>query len=417
MRANESRRLGMLGAIARVILVILVMLGLNVTLDTNAEVAALQSGVAFAEDKAEDGKILFFDGREYYEYSLDELRLEKYQNYDTDSIFYEYTRCTDPTTLSYQLFCLTKKANRIPQDAHYYLDEQGNLQIQAEQTGQEVDLAKLIATLGNPFLYQPLYTLPMKKIEPQITKTELEQRKPSFLWAEYTTKLADNRDRTENVRIAGLKLHGLIVKPGEEISFNKIVGPRLPERGYREAKIIVAGKFEDGLGGGVCQVSSTLYNALLLAGLEMVERHNHSIPISYVPLGRDATVVYGQKDLIFRNTTDSHLLLRTEQAGLDLKISVFGGATNVCQNVRIENRIIRTYSPSEIAVADPLLKIGERKILQKGQKGYLVETRRIMASCGQDKVELLARDYYEPIKQVTAVNPEQLPPTNGKANH
>jgi len=394
------------GLIIRIILAMLVIMGLNMFFEIN-NVSAVQDFTIENVGAVED-KIYFTDGVKYYEYTLEELKLEKYQNYDRDSVFCDYTRCTDPTTLSYQLFCLTKKVDKSPVDARFYVDEEGNLQIQAEQTGWAVDLSLLITTLGNPGVYQQIYLLPLKKISPQVTAAELEQYRPAILWSEYTTQLADNPDRTENVRVASQQLNGLVVKPGEIVSFNTAIGPRVPERGYREAKIIVGGKFEDGVGGGVCQVSSTLYNAVLLAGLNIVERHNHSVQISYVPLGRDATVVYAQKDLAFRNETDCYLLFQTKLNGLALNISIYGSGQNIYDKVYLENRIIKTYLPSEIQVPDVSVPAGEKRIIQKGQKGYLVETSRILIIDEQERREILSRDYYEPVQTVLSINPREM---------
>jgi len=210
------------------------------------------------------------------------------------------------------------------------------------------------------------------------------------------------------VRTAAAALDGLIIKPGETVSFNTAVGPRIPERGYRQAKIIAGGKFENGLGGGVCQVSSTLYNALLLAGLEILERSNHSLAIAYVPLGRDATVVYGQKDLVFRNATDRYLLVRSGLEGLKLKIAIWGGGKNPFENIALTSRIIKTYAPAVIKVPDASAPQEESRVVQRGQPGYLVETVRMYTSGGQEITEVQSYDFYETIPEILAINPKKL---------
>lgn len=109
------------------------------------------------------------------------------------------------------------------------------------------------------------------------------------------------RNRTINLKLAAAAINGQIIQPGKTFSFNKTVGPRTKERGYLEATIFVGGKKEQGLGGGICQVSSTLYNAVLNSKLKVVERHTHSLPVTYVPTGKDATVSYGYLDFRFQN--------------------------------------------------------------------------------------------------------------------
>ena len=108
-------------------------------------------------------------------------------------------------------------------------------------------------------------------------------------------------DRTHNLTKAANIINGVMVKPGQVFTFNQTVGPRTGVTGYRDALIIVGDRFEPGTGGGICQVSSTLYNAVLLAGLEIVERYNHGLAVAYIPPGLDATVAYGLQDFRFRN--------------------------------------------------------------------------------------------------------------------
>jgi vancomycin resistance protein YoaR len=115
-----------------------------------------------------------------------------------------------------------------------------------------------------------------------------------------------NINRSSNLRIAASALNGAVVPPGQEFSFNVAVGPREFSTGYKEAMIIIQNEFQPGVGGGICQVSSTLYNAVLLANLPIVERHNHSVAVAYVPTGTDATVTYQSKDFRFRNDTGSN---------------------------------------------------------------------------------------------------------------
>ncbi|ODA38771.1 cell wall-binding repeat-containing protein [Desulfosporosinus sp. BG] len=130
--------------------------------------------------------------------------------------------------------------------------------------------------------------------------------------AQYSTHFDSTLvNRTENLRLAVKALDGKVLAPGERFSFNESVGERTVKAGYKEALIIEGNIFTLGLGGGVCQVSSTLYNAVILAHLEILERHRHTLPISYVPSGEDATVAFPILDFRFRNSTDAYLLIRS----------------------------------------------------------------------------------------------------------
>jgi putative cell wall-binding protein len=147
--------------------------------------------------------------------------------------------------------------------------------------------------------------------------------------AQYTTYFKVSEvNRTENIRLAAKALDGQLLAPGERFSFNERVGERTAEAGYKEALIIEGDVFTPGLGGGICQVSSTLYNAVMLAHLEIVERHPHSLPISYVPPGQDATVAYPYLDFKFRNSSKEYLLIRSFVKGDALTFQFFKKSKN-----------------------------------------------------------------------------------------
>ncbi|MDR3602833.1 MAG: cell wall-binding repeat-containing protein [Desulfosporosinus sp.] len=135
-------------------------------------------------------------------------------------------------------------------------------------------------------------------------------------------------NRTENILLAAKALDGKLLAPGEKFSFNESVGERTAEAGYKEALIIVGNTYTPGLGGGICQVSSTLYNAVILAHLEILERHPHSLPVDYVPSGQDATVSFPILDFRFRNNTDANLLIRSFIKGNTLTCQLYRKTEN-----------------------------------------------------------------------------------------
>lgn len=127
----------------------------------------------------------------------------------------------------------------------------------------------------------------------------------------YTTKFDSSiSGRVDNIDLSAKSIYGVVLGPGDIFSFNRIVGERTKARGYKEANVIVDGDFVNGLGGGICQTSSTLYNVALDAGMEIIERNPHSLPVSYVPEGRDAMVNWGTSDLRFRNNFDYPVLIQ-----------------------------------------------------------------------------------------------------------
>jgi vancomycin resistance protein YoaR len=119
-----------------------------------------------------------------------------------------------------------------------------------------------------------------------------------------TTLLDQSKSRLHNITLASEKIDGFVLQPGQVFSFNEVVGQRLPERGFKKAIVLIKGKRGYEEGGGICQISSTMFNAAEKAGMEIVERHSHSKDVHYLPLGRDAAIVYGEQDFKFKNTRD-----------------------------------------------------------------------------------------------------------------
>ena len=151
---------------------------------------------------------------------------------------------------------------------------------------------------------------------------------PVVLGSFSTTLLGSNPARTHNIRLAAMALDSLVLEPGAELSFNERVGPRTAERGYLVAPVILREERQLQLGGGICQVASTVFDAALVAGLTPVERHRHSSPVDYIALGEDATIAWGYKDLKLRNDSEQTVRLRVEIVGATLFARIEGEAPN-----------------------------------------------------------------------------------------
>jgi len=230
------------------------------------------------------------------------------------------------------------------------------------------------------------------------------------------------RDRTHNLTLAARALSGAIVKPGQVFSYNSHVGPRLMSRGFRNAPIFVKGKLEPGIGGGVCQVSSTLYNAALLAGLKVVERSHHCQVVPYVSPGRDATVAYGLLDLKFENSNGAPIALISQVGRSRLAFSIYGSAPDK-KTVRVfTSKPMRTAAGSKM-VTDASLAAGARKVVEKGVRGASVTVyREITGPDGTKITEVVSRDRYPAQHAIVAVGPAAVsarkpenPPDNVRA--
>lgn len=194
---------------------------------------------------------------------------------------------------------------------------------------------------------------------------------------EYTTYFnAKDEDRVTNLKVASNNINNFIVMPNEIFSVNKTIGPRLEENGFKLAHVIVNNKFVDGIGGGVCQVSTTLYNAVLLANLKIVERNHHSIPSTYVPLGRDATISGNSKDFKFQNNTKYPIYITNEVDGSHIKFTIYGKNDYPKRKVKIKTEIISVTRPTTKLVDDPTLPKGTIVVDTKPFSAYTVESYR-----------------------------------------
>ncbi len=169
------------------------------------------------------------------------------------------------------------------------------------------------------------YTIPLKTLYPNVTTNMIGTEAFPDLLSEYSTKYSTaDRDRTTNLQLAANKINGTVLMPGETFSYNKVVGERTIAAGYKEAPIYVSGEVVDGLGGGICQITSTLYNAVVYANLEVTQRTNHQFVPSYVSASRDATVVYGSIDFQFKNNRNYPIKINCSVSGGIAKFQIFG---------------------------------------------------------------------------------------------
>lgn len=291
-------------------------------------------------------------------------------------------------------------------DAKLDMDPAQGLIIVPEEPGQAVDVQATFKQLPQQWeALEPLRVpIIMAAQKPEVVAQDLEYM--GELASYITWYRVAEVDRTHNLTQAAQAINGHILRPGKEFSFNSTVGPRTFDTGFRDAPVIVGNTLEPGLGGGICQVSSTLYNACLLAGLDIVERHNHGLAVSYVPLGLDATVAYGLLDYRFRNNTDHPLYIRSLAGGGKLTVNIYGHL-EYKQNIKtshVVDEIIPFAYRDEI---DPRLKPGESRVDHKGFPGYIVRSfRSYYDEAGKViKSELLAKDRYKPFDEITYVGP------------
>lgn len=212
------------------------------------------------------------------------------------------------------------------------------------------------------------YSIPLKILYPSITTNMIGTEAFPDLLSNFSTNYsASNKNRTTNLILAANKINGTVLMPGETFSYNKTVGARTIAAGYKEAPIYISGRVENGLGGGICQITTTLYNAVLYANLEVIERSNHQFVPSYVGASRDATVVYGAIDFKFKNNREYPIKLICSVSNGIANFKIFGMKSENDYEVQITSRITGTTSNAIYSEAYKILK----------KNGNVISTERI----------------------------------------
>lgn len=207
--------------------------------------------------------------------------------------------------------------------------------------------------------------------------------------------------RANNIAVATRSVNGKVLMPGETFSFNGIVGERTAASGYQEAPVIIGNKVDSGLGGGICQVSTTLYNAVLKANLKIAERSHHTLPSHYVSLGMDATVDWGNLDFKFTNSYSYPLYIQGSTGGGYVTFSIYSNATLAATTCTITNSVYDTIPSTTTTIDDPTLLEGQTIVDQPAYTGYKVTVYKNIYTNGVFvNQETVSNDYYKPVNGV-----------------
>ena len=289
--------------------------------------------------------------------------------------------------------------------------------ITKEKLGHELNKAELYSKIVKAYLNDlPLvFSLPTNRLNPTVFAENLA--KYTHLRGDFSTYIASSSaDRKHNIKNALNTLNMREIQAGEVFSFNKTIGRRTEENGYRSAKIIVNNEVVDGLGGGVCQVSSTLYNTALLSGLEIVEANKHSRQVAYVKYGFDAMVNFGSSDLKFENNTGGKIVLVTNFNQNRIRIRIFGEDLGQVK-YKLVNEIVSVTEPEQEEKQDTAGEYMDRVIykdqsfvLKKGTRGMEIKSYREKYVNGLlVNTELLRFDKFKPTNAVVVYGTKDRP--------
>ena len=338
----------------------------------------------------------------------------KYATHESDEPVEIVLRDVAAPEIDFDEFC--SQYLRDAADATY-TEQDGGYVFTPEVRGISFDKAEAKRIIEENRANSEPYEIPAVITEPKVTVAQLEDMFVSKTISEYSTSYASSdANRASNVALAASKINGKVLNPGERFSFNGVVGPRTAATGFKIAHVYEGDRVVDGMGGGICQVSSTLYNAVVLADLKIVSRTNHSMPVGYVPLGRDATVSYGTIDFVFENNKTHPIKITAVTSNRRLTVSVCGAASDRAEvDIITENAGYTPFATKEIP--DSSMKVGEKKIVKNGTNGAIVNSYKVYKKNGVAvSKEFLAKSTYvaiaREVKVGTAPTGESAPVQN-----
>lgn len=316
---------------------------------------------------------------------------------------------------------LTTNIASKPKDAQFEIVED-TVTIVPSENGVKVDVKRAIEGMleASKTSDNRQTMLATEVAEPKLTTEDAKNMGIKEKVSSYTTHYdASQTSRVHNIKTLAAELDGMILAPEEVFSFNGNIGPRTASKGYKEAPAIINGELQPSLGGGVCQVATTLFNTVFFGGYEVVERSNHSLFISHYPTGRDATVSYGGPDLKFKNNSKNYMLIKTNASSRTLTINFY----STSQGVEVT---YTTSAPSNYKTFptkyedDPTLAKGVTKVKDHGSPGRDVTVRRTTKIDGKVVKEEKYFSRYKPKTAVIRVGtkeaaespaPEKKPPS------
>ena len=290
-----------------------------------------------------------------------------------------------------------------------------NISITPESIGKHIDIDDLCNKIKECVDPDPekveTVSIDLQEYSPRITSEALSRINgvmSSFSSAFGTS----DSGRVENLRVSTSYINGTLLMPGDEFSYNSTIGETTPERGYKEANTYVGSKIVPGYGGGVCQVSSTLYRAVMQANIRSTERRNHSMTVGYAKPGLDATVAAGYIDYRFVNTYDFPIYIQGYLSGNKVVFNVYGNKEAMGgKTYDMVNEIVETYDYKTEEVQDPNLEEGKRVVTSSGAKGYKAKGYLITYENGvQVNKELISTDVYSTRNEIVSVGTKKVAP-------
>lgn len=362
----------------------------------------IQGAVVQPSYEVKDDKLIITSGKTGIK--VDESKLAEY-------IYTAVTTETDAQEQTIEIPVITSEPDPIDidkihsevykevKDAYYTKDP---FTIYPEQKGIDFDVESAKVLIQEP---KEQYEIQLTITKPSKTVKEIgTEAFPDLLGVCKTNYAASNKNRTTNLILAAGKINGTVLLPGEEFSYNNVVGKRTVEAGYKNAATYSNGQVVDDIGGGICQISSTLYDAAVFANMDITVRRNHQFVTSYLPAGKDATVVWGSQDFKFKNSRKYPVRITATVSGGVATVQIWGVKEDVEYDISIETKQISTIKYTTQYIEDASLPAGTQKVSQAGANGRKVQAYKVMKLNGQVVSRtLLSTDTYRAMTRIVRV--------------
>ena len=277
-------------------------------------------------------------------YNTSEVVDEAYNYTKTDSYFENIKRFFDlnkniknleikslynENKLSEKIQSISESINVAMENAKVYISDSGNISASSATIGKELDIAATKESIYDAIKNKDYKAIDLKVNIKQPKISTEAAKSVNTLLAEFSTKFSTNdSNRVTNIVLSAKATSDVLLMPGEEFSYNNLTGKRTKSNGYKDAPVIINGKLEQDVGGGVCQVSSTLFNSVLYSGLDVTSRRNHSLKSSYVSIGRDAMVSDGGSDFRFKNPYSHPVYIKNTVSNGVITSKIYGNASD-----------------------------------------------------------------------------------------
>lgn len=322
---------------------------------------------------------------------------------NTYNIEMEFVADTEP--LQQEVKNIASDINYDAVDATMSIDN-GKISFTDEKSGLKVDEENLLTQLQQavrPDNVEEKVEIAVNTVEPNIKRADLNQNYQEL--SSYSTSFnAANVNRTTNLKIATKYVNNTVVMPGAIYSMNKTLGPRTEAKGYKDASVIVGTENTNALAGGICQVTTTVYNAALMAGMEITERSPHGIAVTYAPIGMDATIYGDYIDLKFKNTSKYPIYIAASIGGSTLTVKIYGVNEHPGRTIKITSEILQTINPQTEYVNDSTLAEGKTEVKQEGVTGYKSITyKKVYQNGSLVSTSVVSRDTYTKANKIIRV--------------